>query len=82
MICIAWSCLRVHESTGGYHQSEGFPERDILSLCVIPPWDLPGWESCWDAAVAVVVVAVGVTWYQYYQYAHLSDITIHPKFKK
>ena len=50
------------------HQSEGFPERDILSLPVIPPWDLPGWESCWDAvAVAVVVaVAVGVTWYQYY----------------
>ena len=47
------------------------PVRDTL-------WDLPGWESCWDAAAAV---AVGVTWYQYYQYAHFSDITIHPKFK-
>ena len=47
------------------HQNEGFPERDILSLCVIPPWDLPGWESCWDAAViavAVAAAAVGVTW--------------------
>ena len=61
------------------YQSEGFPERDILSLCVIPPWDLPGWESCW--AAAAVAVAVGVTWYQYYQYAQVSDITRHPKFK-
>ena len=29
-------------------------------------WDLPGWESCWDAAAAVAVVVVvavvGVTW--------------------
>ena len=48
------------------------PVRDTL-------WDLPGWESCWDAGVAAV--AVGVTWYHYYQYAHFSDITTHPKFK-
>ena len=41
-------------------QSEGFPERDILSLCVIPPWDLSGWESCWDVAAVAAAVAAAV----------------------
>ncbi len=25
------------------------------------PWDLPGWEGCWDVAVAAAVAAMGVT---------------------
>ena len=47
-VCI-YIYIRVRDSRTGYL----IPVRDT-------PWDLPGWESCWDAAVAVV--AVGVTW--------------------
>ena len=41
------------------YRSEGLPERDICSLCVMLSGDLPGWMCC-SHVVAVVVVGVGV----------------------
>ena len=47
---ICW-LVEVRDSRTGYL----VPERDGLGA-----W--PDWESCWHAAVATAVAAVGVTW--------------------